>query len=455
MAYTIDTKSGLYKLANSIRKVNNQTPVTTNQVVATKTPLPAPSVAGETAGAAAEQQAKVNSYAQVLKSQAATGAAAPSVAGETAGAAIQASRTAAATAAQPATTATPTTETKVSYIDNNGNKQIGYADVGTPAAPTVTAEDTVVAEDAATVEQTKEELDYWSTMKEMYANLYAEAVKANDAQAAIAAERAAAAAEEQIAALGAQYESTNRQLYRDYMQTQKALPQQLAAQGYTGGMSESARLRLGMSYEEALAQNERARIAAASGINSERAQTEYEIQAAAAEANRAALENQNAQLIALQQEQYAYEQALKEARAEQMAAAGDFSGMLDLGYTQDEVDYLTRLWLLENPDAKSTWIEAHPEDAKRLGITKEKKKTTAVYTPTQTSTYAEMLEAQAQANTALRAGATYEEVAKELTDMAAKGEISTTTANGVIQSMSNPTAGLTTTELNAMKRAGK
>ena len=265
-----------------------------------------------------------------------------------------------------ATADTQTTKTKVSYIDNDGNKQIGYANVATPTATAAEAPgETAVAGDAAAVEQAKKDLDYWSTMRDTYSNLYAEAVKANDAQAAAAAERAAVAAEEQIAALSTQYAATNRQLYRDYMQTQRAMPQQLAAMGYSGGMSESARLRLGMSYEEALAENERARIAGVAGINSEKAQNLYEIEAAAKEANRQALAQQQQNMLQLDAEKRQYEIAA----AETMAAAGDFSGYLRLGYTQEEVDYLTRLWLQQNPDAHNTWVSAHPEDAARMGIT--------------------------------------------------------------------------------------
>lgn len=360
MAYVIDTKSGLYKLAQNSRTVSGKTPVvvtepaTTNKYAAVLQAQAAagtatPSVAGETAMKAAEHQAKVNSYAQTLQKQAAAGAANPSVAGETVGRPI---------AEEPVNLAgqQPTTQQKVSYIDNNGDKQIGYAEV--VAQPEAPAAETPV----------ENTVDYWATMKEMYTNLYNEAVAANDAQAALAAERAAAAADEQLAALAAEYEGTNRQLYRDFMQTQRVLPQQMAAQGYTGGLSESARLRLGISYQDALARNEQARIAAAAGIGSERAQTEYEIAAAAAEANRQALADQNAQLIALEQERYRYDQALKEARVQQMAAAGDFTGMLELGYSQDEVDYLTRVWLMENPGMQATWMAAHPEMAARLGL---------------------------------------------------------------------------------------
>ena len=452
----IDTNSGLYALAQNSRTVGGKDPIvvtkptTTNKYAAVLQEQAAagtatPSVAGETATAAAKRQAQVNSYAQVLKNQTAT----KSVAGETAGAEIQKNPV----VPQTEPVVQPTTQQKVSYIDGNGDKQIGYAEVvAQPEAP-------------AAETQAENTVDYWSTMKDMYTRLYDEAVAANDAQAALAAERAAAAADEQLAALAAEYEGTNRQLYRDYMQTQRVLPQQLAAQGYTGGLTESARLRLGISYQDALARNEQARIAAAAGIGNERAQTKYEIAAAAAEANRQALANQNAQMIALEQERYQYDQALKEARVQQMAAAGDFTGMLDLGYSQDEVDYLTRVWLLENPNVLSTWIAAHPVDAERLGLTT--KTTTAVYTPVQKTPaqliadnqqardYGEILRVQAAANDMVRDGAAPQEVKRQLEEGVKTGTISYAAASAANAAITNPLAGLPTSELNAIKRAQK
>ena len=355
MAY-MDTRSGRYKLATSSQNVNNGP----TQKKAVSVDVTGPGATRYETAAAQQQaatQAQRQQNAQIVgqymaalaQQQAAQGNG--SVAGENAGRAIQ---NAAAARQTEVTTGQPAGGGNVTYIDQNGEKQTGIA-AGTEEQPET--------------EQPETELDYWGRMKELYAQQYAEAVAANDEQAAAAAERASAAAQEQIDALGQQYAGTNRQLYRDYMMTQKALPQQMAAQGYSGGMSESARLRLNTSYEEALAENERARIAAAAGINSEAAQNQFDIQQAAAEANRQAQMQQNQYLMALEQEKYQYEQALAQARAEQMAAAGDFSGLTDMGYSQADVDYLTRIWLLENPGAKSAWIAAHPADAARLGVT--------------------------------------------------------------------------------------
>lgn len=444
MVYTIDTKSGLYTLAKNSRSVSKQTPVTatkpttTNKYTAVLQAQAAagtakPSVAGETATRQAQ-------YAAVLNQNVNPGAAKASVAGENAGLAIQNNPAttkaaepvytpvAAATTTQPAaatntqTAAEPvygTVAQTVTYIDENGEKQQGV------------------------VEVPETETDYWTRMKETYEKQLEEAIAANDAQTALAAERARASAEERIAALDQQYAGTNRQLYRDYMMTQKALPQQMSAQGYSGGLSESARLRLGTSYQEALAENERARIAGVAGINSERDQSIYEIEAARAEADRNAQLQRDQALLALEQEQRQYAMA----KAEQMASLGDFSGFLDLGYTAEEVERMRKAWIAANPDL-----------AVALGMVAEPAATSGggggggyYTTPTTTnSKYTELLQAQASANEAARGGATYTEIAAELNDMANKGEISTTTANAVKQSLTNPTAGLGTSELNAM-----
>ena len=366
----IDTNSGLYALAQNSRTVSGKDPIvvtkptTTNKYAAVlqaqaNAGVANPSVAGESATRHAQ-------YAAVLNQNVNPGKVAGSVAGENVGRPMQTipetnNQEEPVNVEQNPVVPKPNAVQPVTYIDNNGEKQTGY--VNAEAAP---------AEEGS--EAATEELDYWERMAEQYDAIYRDAVAANDAQAAAAADRAKMAAEEQIAALAAQYAGTNRQLYRDYMETKKALPQQLAAMGYSGGMSESARLRLGMSYEEALAENERARIAGVAGINSTQAQNIYEIEAAAAEANRQALLQQQQNMLQLDAEKRQYEIAA----AETMATSGDFSGYLKLGYTQEEVDYLTRLWLQQNPDALNTWVDSHPEEAERLGV---KKKTTKKSSP--------------------------------------------------------------------------
>ena len=72
----------------------------------------------------------------------------------------------------------------------------------------------------------------------------------------------------QIDNLNEQYQGINRQLYIDYMNGRRDLPQQLAAMGYTGGLRESSLLGLQNNYEGQLAENERARLAGIREIES-------------------------------------------------------------------------------------------------------------------------------------------------------------------------------------------
>ena len=211
------------------------------------------------------------------------------------------------------------------YIDADGNRQTGQ------------------------VEPVEGQPSYWDTMREYYQQMYDEQVGANNASAEAAQARAREAADAQLAALAEGYRGTNRQLYRDYMQNQQKLPQQMAAMGYNGGMSESSQLRLRNAYEEALADNERARLSEEAKANQNYAQQAYETQAAATAANNQAAQNRLSYLAALQEQQRAQERADLENRAAMLGAAGDYSAYAGLGYSQDEIDYLERLWQLQHP----------------------------------------------------------------------------------------------------------
>ena len=323
------------------------------------------------------------------------------------------------------------------YIQNGERKQ-GVAYQQTTQAPAAQAYQAA----AAPERQSLVDNEWYGSQQEAARKYYEESKAANQQAAAAAEERARTAAQEQRDALAAGYQGTNRQLYRDYMQRERTLPQQMAAQGYTGGLTESSRLRLGNSYQEALAENERAQRSQEAGINSQMAQTIYEAQQAATAADREAARQQYERLMALEgqrhsedltdrqaayqdalaayerQENYnrsdwEYQRALAQAEYERqaayersdweygrsredqladlqaayarqdelykrdqaataaktLAASGDFSALLNQGYSQAQVDYLTRAWLAQNPDLVNTWIKAHKADAKRLGLT--------------------------------------------------------------------------------------
>lgn len=238
-------------------------------------------------------------------------------------------------ARQPTTTPTqPGTSGggKVTYIDPNGDAQKGTTE-GTP-------------------EETPGEPQrtYLDELRDQYQKMYDDAVKANNDAAKAAAERALAQAEKGVGELGDQYGSLNKQLYRDYMESLRVLPQEMAARGYSGGMSESARLGLDTAYGERLNENEAARIAAIMQLRQQGADAEYQANAARDQANAQAQQNLYANMmnLILQQQQDAA------TKAQNMAQYGDFSGYLGLGYTQSEIDQMQKAWIAANPELAKT-----------------------------------------------------------------------------------------------------
>lgn len=221
---------------------------------------------------------------------------------------------------------------KVTYIDPNGDAQKGTTE-GTP-------------------EETPGEPQrtYLDDLKDQYQKMYDDAVKANNDAAKAAAERALAQAEKGVGELGDQYGSLNKQLYRDYMESLRVLPQEMAARGYSGGMSESARLGLDTAYGERLNENEAARIAAIMQLRQQGADAEYQANAARDQANAQAQQNLYANMmnLILQQQQDAA------TKAQNMAQYGDFSGYLGLGYTQSEIDQMQKAWIAANPELART-----------------------------------------------------------------------------------------------------
>lgn len=238
------------------------------------------------------------------------------------------------TPTQPTTTPTQpgTSGGKVTYIDPNGDAQKGTTE-GTP-------------------EETPGEPQrtYLDELRDQYQKMYDDAVKANNDAAKAAAERALAQAEKGVGELGDQYGSLNKQLYRDYMESLRVLPQEMAARGYSGGMSESARLGLDTAYGERLNENEAARIAAIMQLRQQGADAEYQANAARDQANAQAQQNLYANMmnLILQQQQDAA------TKAQNMAQYGDFSGYLGLGYTQSEIDQMQKAWIAANPELAKT-----------------------------------------------------------------------------------------------------
>lgn len=305
---------------------------------------------------------------------------------------------------QPTTTPTqPGTSGggKVTYIDPNGDAQKGTTE-GTP-------------------EETPGEPQrtYLDELRDQYQKMYDDAVKANNDAAKAAAERALAQAEKGVGELGDQYGSLNKQLYRDYMESLRVLPQEMAARGYSGGMSESARLGLDTAYGERLNENEAARIAAIMQLRQQGADAEYQANAARDQANAQAQQNLYANMmnLILQQQQDAA------TKAQNMAQYGDFSGYLGLGYTQSEIDQMQK-----------AWIAANPELAKTLGYVKTPEPVYSSYsgggknnTPSdeQKANGRDLLSEAIQLK---NGGTPYSQIAKALDEEAAAGTITTAQA---------------------------
>lgn len=222
---------------------------------------------------------------------------------------------------------------KVSYIGNNGTKS-----TGTTAAAAASGSGTGAVTPGTTP-------DYYTQLGNLYQRAYDDQVAANNAALEEARLRAQETTDAQIAALADQYAGTNRQLYRDYMNSRRVLPQQLAAQGYNGGLSESSMLRLNNAYEEGLNENERAQRAQETSYNQALAQQLYDAQARTNEANNAALQNLYGQRATLQDMIYRDAQQ----RAATMAASGDFSEYKRLGFSDSEIEYLKQMWRRMNP----------------------------------------------------------------------------------------------------------
>lgn len=151
--------------------------------------------------------------------------------------------------------------------------------------------------------------------------------------------------------LEGEYEQLDTELYRDYMLDRKNLPQILAAQGITGGLSESSLLGLETGYMQNLAENQRRKIAEMADIEASAEDTAQRLFGEKAKADaKAEADYAEKQLeIARLREQQRSEAAEKAAaaekliytraldKAEALAKLGDFSAYRALGYSEAEI----------------------------------------------------------------------------------------------------------------------
>ena len=218
-----------------------------------------------------------------------------------------------------------------------------------PAAPTGDADGSKENEASAGEEApAARRPSYGEVMGQYYADRYADELAGNRRTAEAAAESAERDAQNALRRIRGGYNSTDRQLYREYMESCRTLPQRLAAQGITGGLAESSQVRLANSYGEELAENERARLSEEAETFSRR---DSRLAAAKTEQDRADAEakkthGENLTRLWQEVEKQRRENAAKTAAL--LAAAGDYSGYLDLGLTQEQADYLAEVWMGKN-----------------------------------------------------------------------------------------------------------
>lgn len=221
---------------------------------------------------------------------------------------------------------------------------------------------------------------YYEDLLEQIKAEYQTALSVNDTTYAKQLEQARLQVQQQIAALNRQYQDLNKQLYIDYMNSRKNLPQQLAAQGYTGGLTESGMLGLETGYQGQLAANERERLTGINDLEAGGLNSELELRIAQAQADQAALSDYNssrqryaaalveqmnrAEDLAREDEETAYNRSLY---AEQQAAQAEADTVY--GYSADGGTYgigsAAGLYFVNNaqPGAtmtgedKSTWVK--------------------------------------------------------------------------------------------------
>lgn len=210
-----------------------------------------------------------------------------------------------------------------------------------------------------------------TTLQDNYANQRAAADAAAAAQTQLLQQQAERQREQQAA----QYSKLGRQLYTDMMDERRLLPEQLAAQGYNGGATESSLLRNRLTYEQAMRDNEAARIAGEKDIDFNLQQGlsqqeiarqqaamqlagDYSSQYAAMLQNLQSQQNYEAEReLARRQQQLAY----LEAAAKQKEQYGDFSGyalLTDLDgnrlYSDADIQQMLARWQYMQALAQAT-----------------------------------------------------------------------------------------------------
>lgn len=198
-----------------------------------------------------------------------------------------------------------------------------------------------------TAAEKAQETGYLESALSMLQEQLKQQLAANETESAKQTELAMLKIQQQKEEARKKYDSSDRQLYIDMMKTQRALPEQLAGAGYTGGATESSLLKNRLTYEQALRDNESGRADAMTALDVAGNEAELQRQIAKSQADQTArsnyLTNYSSIMSGLQsQRNYEQEQELARkqqelarkqqeisyalAAADNLAKYGDFSG---------------------------------------------------------------------------------------------------------------------------------
>ncbi len=201
------------------------------------------------------------------------------------------------------------------------------------------------ASDAPTGESTagsESTPSYADIMEKYYAGEYESALADNERAAKRTAESAERDAQNAVERIRDSYRSTDRALYREYMENLRTIAQRLAAQGLTGGVTESSRVRLADSYGEGVAENARARLGEEADAYASRDERIAEAEAAREKSDAEARKTQSENLAKLKEKQEDQRREDAQKIAALLASAGDYSGYLQLGLTKEQAEFLRK-----------------------------------------------------------------------------------------------------------------
>lgn len=299
-------------------------------------------------------------------------------------------------------------EETATYIDDNGEKKTGTVLKGYI--------------DAA------EGTDYYGAQSELYKGMLESQQQANRDAAAAAAEEARISAERQSEKVNTAYGQSDKELFRGYRKAVRDLPQQLAAMGATGGLSETSRVQLETGYGENFNKSQLQRMAELADLTAAAEAAKRQAAANEAQQNASALQNYYGMLGNLGTQKYNEDLAKLQQGAELKAAIGDFSGYVELGLMTEE----------EAAQALKAWIYEHPNMAARLGYVKQSSGGGGrrYYGPGETAE-ADWVAVANDALGAVNNGASKEEVISDIANLYSVGALGSSGAKAAIQYVEN------------------